>query len=171
MDSDLGVALEGVKWGEKQRLQRRSVSSISRLAFVPLPSEGKRRINQQWVPGFRAGHFVQLFFFPRGQQEVEFTRAREAMSLSKVRKLGSCEPQGSWEASPKYQLIARTLPGRKGDSGRNQRQYGQGQGAQSGVRTETLLPEHLSGRRTPDLDVVTGPDTLNLHVFQRKETV
>lgn len=46
--------------------------------------------------------FCSVVFFSRGQQEVEFTRAREAMSLSKVRKLGSCEPQGSWEASPKY---------------------------------------------------------------------
>lgn len=33
-------------WGDKRDLQRRSVHSVSNLAFVPLTAEGEKRINQ-----------------------------------------------------------------------------------------------------------------------------
>lgn len=45
-----------------------------------------------------------------------------------------------------------------------------GSGApQSGARIETLLPEDLFGGRTPNLDLVTMPDSLSFYAFQRKE--
>lgn len=43
-DSDLEVGWDG--WGDKRDLQRRSVHSVSSLAFVPLTSEGEKTINQ-----------------------------------------------------------------------------------------------------------------------------
>ena len=33
-------------WGDKRDLQRKSVHSVSSLAFVPLTSESENRINQ-----------------------------------------------------------------------------------------------------------------------------
>lgn len=37
---------DGTGWGDKRDLQRKSVHSVSSLAFVPLTSEGENRINQ-----------------------------------------------------------------------------------------------------------------------------